>query len=147
MMPTNGLQVLIVDDDDADSMIIEQALETAPVPPVTSRVSDGQQALDYLRRRPPYREAVRPDLILLDLNMPRVSGHEVLAQLKADPDLCTIPIVVLSTSDDATDILTSYTQHANAYVTKPFDLESFEQVVHLINRFYADVARRPSRRE
>jgi CheY-like chemotaxis protein len=105
----HALKVLIVDDDDADTMMIEEALTSAPIPPVISRVSDGQQALDYLRHQDPYTDAARPDLILLDLTLPRLSGHEVLAELKADSDLDTIPVVVLTTFDDAGDILSSYT--------------------------------------
>jgi CheY-like chemotaxis protein len=138
--------VLIVDDDDADSMMIEEALETAPVPPVTTRVSDGRQALDFLHRRGFYKGAARPDLVLLDLNMPRVSGHEVLADVKSTVELRSIPIVVLTTSSADEDVLRSYHQHANAFVTKPIDLDSFEAVVRLIDRFYREVAALPDKR-
>jgi CheY-like chemotaxis protein len=134
------LKVLIVDDDDADAMMIEDALATARVPPTVYRVADGQQALDYLGRRDQYADAVRPDLVLLDLNMPRVSGHQVLAEVKTAEELKTIPIVVLTTSTEAADILASYRHHANAFVTKPIDLYTFEYAVRLINRFYSDVA-------
>jgi CheY-like chemotaxis protein len=136
--------VLIVDDDDADALLIEEALHAAYPSQLISRVGDGQRALDYLRRRGPYTGASRPDLILLDLNMPRVGGHEVLTQIKNDPGLKTIPVVVLTTSDAASDILASYTQHANAFVTKPFDLDSFETAVQQIGRFFHDVAALPA---
>jgi CheY-like chemotaxis protein len=140
MAAVRSLNVLIVDDDDADTMMIEEALESATVPPTVHRVADGEQALDYLARRGDYADAPRPDLVLLDLNMPRVSGHEVLAKVKSDPTLKTIPIVVLTTSDAGQDILASYRHRANAFVTKPMDLDSFEAVIQLINRFYSDVA-------
>ncbi|BCY09260.1 response regulator [Actinoplanes sp. L3-i22] len=134
------LTVLVVDDDDADTLMIVEALQTATVPPIVHRAVDGQEALDFLRRRGPFAEAVRPDLVLLDLNMPRVSGHEVLAEVKSDPELRAIPVVVLTTSDAAADIIGSYGEHANAYVNKPMDLDSFEAVVQTINDFYSEVA-------
>lgn len=132
--------VLIVDDDDADTMMIEEALAAEPVPPVVSRVGDGAEALAFLRRQEGYRDAPRPDLVLLDLNMPRMGGHEVLLEIKGDDALKSIPVVVLTTSDALPDITASYVRHANAYVTKPMDLDSFEQAVQRIRRFYAEVA-------
>lgn len=143
MTATEPLTVLIVDDDDADTLMIEEALQTASVVPHIYRVSDGQEALDFLHQDGEYLDAPRPDLVLLDLNMPKVSGHEVLAVVKNDPDLKAIPIVVLTTSEAAADIAASYGQHANAFVTKPMDYESFEAVVGVINRFYSEVARLP----
>ena len=138
-----SLHVLVVDDDDADTLLIEEALESVPMPPVVSRVKDGREALNFLRRRGFYAHARRPDLVLLDLNMPRVGGHEVLAEVKSDPDLHTIPVVVLSTSSAGADIASSYGGHANAFVTKPGDLDSFEAAVRLITDFYSSVASRP----
>ena len=135
--------MLIVDDDDADTLMIEEALQAAPVVPNIHRVSDGQEALDFLHREGEYAHAPRPDLVLLDLNMPRVSGHDVLAAVKSDADLKAIPIVVLTTSEADADIAASYGRHANAFVTKPLDYESFETVVGVINRFYTEVARLP----
>ncbi|GLY08156.1 MULTISPECIES: response regulator [Actinoplanes] len=140
MTGVRPLNVLVVDDDDADTMMIEEALEASATPPIVNRVADGREALDYLRRRGPFGDAVRPDLVLLDLNMPRVGGQQVLAEVKQDEDLKHIPIVVLTTSSAAQDIVSSYGSHANAFITKPMDLESFEAVVQLINRFYSDVA-------
>lgn len=140
MAAVRSLSVLIVDDDDADTMMIEEALGSAVVPPRVYRVADGGQALDYLRRHGEYRGAERPDLVLLDLNMPRVSGHEVLAKVKGDPALKAIPVVVLTTSSAGHDILASYVGHANAFVTKPMELDAFESVVQLINGFYSGVA-------
>jgi CheY-like chemotaxis protein len=144
MTATRPLTVLVVDDDDADTLMITEALREAEVPPHLHRVADGQQALDFLRRAEGYADAPRPDLVLLDLNMPRVSGHQVLEEVKTDDALKSIPIIVLTTSDTSTDIVASYGRHANAYVTKPIDLASFEAVVQLINRFYGEVAVLPT---
>jgi CheY-like chemotaxis protein len=139
-----ALQILVVDDDDADAMMIAEALEEQGAPASIDRVADGRQALDYLRRANGYPDAPRPDLILLDLNMPRMDGRETLAQIKADDDLKSIPVVVLTTSGSTPDIVSSYQQRANAYVTKPMDLDEFETAVREINRFYRDVAILPS---
>jgi CheY-like chemotaxis protein len=144
MSVARALNVLVVDDDDADTMMIEEALLGSSVPPVVNRVVDGGEALDYLRRQGAYPAAERPDLILLDLNMPRMGGQEVLNEIKHDDALKSIPVVVLTTSDAMLDITTSYTRHANAYVKKPIDLDSFEAAVQQISRFYSDVAVLPS---
>uniref|UniRef100_UPI003F68FF55 response regulator n=1 Tax=Paractinoplanes polyasparticus TaxID=2856853 RepID=UPI003F68FF55 len=141
---TRALNVLVVDDDDADTMMIEEALLSSAVPPVINRVVDGGEALDYLRRQGAYPSAERPDLILLDLNMPRMGGQEVLNEIKHDDGLKSIPVVVLTTSDAMLDITTSYAHHANAYVTKPMDLDTFEAAVQQISRFFSDVAVLPS---
>ncbi|MEU8238428.1 response regulator [Actinoplanes missouriensis] len=141
---TRALDVLIVDDDDADALMIEEALETAAVPPHVHRVADGAQALEYLRREGAYADARRPDLILLDLNMPRMGGREVLAEIREDAELTAIPVVVLTTSNAVPDIVGSYSGHASAYITKPMELDAFEAVVQQINRFYGSVASLPS---
>ncbi|MEV6488198.1 response regulator, partial [Actinoplanes sp. NPDC051633] len=117
------LQILVVDDDDADALMIEEALENAERQTTVNRVADGREALDYLHREGPYAEANRPDLILLDLNMPRMDGRETLAAIKSDERLKAIPVVILTTSGAAPDIVASYQHRANAYVTKPFGLE------------------------
>lgn len=137
------LDVLIVDDDDADAMMIEEALQGAAVPPVVHRVVDGGQALEYLRREGEFADAVRPDLILLDLNMPRMGGREALAHIRRDETLTAIPVVVLTTSDAVPDIVASYAGRANAFVTKPMELDAFEAAVQTISRFYGDVATLP----
>ncbi|WIM93443.1 response regulator [Actinoplanes oblitus] len=139
-MANKALDVLIVDDDDADTLMIEEALLTAEPPPAVHRVADGSEAMDYLFQRGQYADAARPDLILLDLNMPRMNGHEVLAQVKSDDTLKSIPVVVLTTSTALPDITASYTRHANAFVTKPMDLDGFEDAVGKIRRFYSEVA-------
>jgi CheY-like chemotaxis protein len=134
------LQILVVDDDDADALMIEEALGDAEMRTTVNRVADGREALDYLHRIAPYTDASRPDLILLDLNMPRMDGRETLAAIKSDDGLKAIPVVILTTSGAAPDIVSSYQHRANAYVTKPFGLDDFEATVRQIDRFYREVA-------
>ncbi|MFB7336208.1 response regulator [Streptomyces adustus] len=130
--------VLLVEDDVADAMLIQDALADRGARNLT-QVSDGVQALEYLRD--PAR--TRPDLIVLDLNMPRMNGREFLAIVKADADLRTIPVVVLTTSAAPDDVSGAYEHHANAYVTKPVNLDEFEEAVRSIDAFYLDVAVKP----
>jgi CheY-like chemotaxis protein len=134
------LDILVVDDDDADAFMISEALESSDTHTTVNRVSDGREALDYLRREAPYQDAHRPDLILLDLNMPRMDGRETLAAIKNDELLKAIPVVILTTSGAPPDIVASYQHRANAYVTKPFELDDFEATVRTIDRFYREVA-------
>ena len=101
-------------------------------------VTDGAEALDYLRREKPYADAPRPDLILLDLNMPRRDGREALQEIKGDPDLRRIPVVILTTSKTEEDVLRSYQLHANAYVTKPVDFEGFIEAIKQIDHFFVE---------
>ena len=138
-----SLEILIVDDDDADAFMISEALANTQSHPNVERVADGREALDYLRREGEYAEANRPDLILLDLNMPRMDGRETLAAIKEDDQLKAIPVVILTTSGEAPDIVASYQHRANAYVTKPFGLDDFETTVRQIDRFYREVASLP----
>jgi CheY-like chemotaxis protein len=140
--PSHPLNILVVDDDDADVLMIEEALGTGESTPVIERAVDGYEALEFLRRGAA-GDAARPDLILLDLNMPRMGGLEALAQIKSDEQMSTIPVVILTTSEAEADILSSYRSHASAFVTKPMDLEAFESAVQQINKFYRDVARLP----
>ena len=139
-----SLQILVVDDDDADALMISEALEATDNHATVERVADGREALDYLRRKGRFSEAHRPDLILLDLNMPRMDGRETLAAIKGDEELKAIPVVILTTSGATPDIVSSYQHRANAYVTKPFGLDDFEQTVRQINRFYREVASLPT---
>lgn len=133
------VRILVVDDDPGDVLMIEEALEDSDVEKVIDVVNDGQEAMEFLRREGRHTEAHRPDVILLDLNMPRMDGRQVLGEVKQDEDLRTIPIVVLTTSNADTDIVGSYTLQANAYVTKPIDLDDFNDVVRRIDEFFGRV--------
>ena len=116
----NVISVLLVEDDPGDVVLIREAFEDNKVHNTLHVVSDGVEAMAFLRNEGEHAAAPRPDLVLLDLNLPRMDGREVLAEVKADPDLRTIPVVVLTTSEAEEDVLRSYDLHANAYVTKPF---------------------------
>ncbi|SCL35618.1 Response regulator receiver domain-containing protein [Micromonospora nigra] len=139
------VRILVVDDDPGDVLMIEEALADSDVEKVIDVVSDGQEAMEFLRREGRHTDARRPDVILLDLNMPRMDGRQVLGEVKGDEDLRTIPIVVLTTSNADTDIVGSYTLQANAYVTKPIDLDDFNDVVHRIDEFFGRVVVLPKR--
>jgi CheY-like chemotaxis protein len=143
--PRSGtaLHVLLVEDDEADVMIAREALRAGSLTTRLSVVRDGVEAMEYLRAEDRYAGAERPDLILLDLNLPRKSGHEVLAEVKADAGLRRIPVVVLSTSSAAADVLKSYDLHANVYVSKPADFAQFTEVVRQIDEFFGTVAQLP----
>jgi CheY-like chemotaxis protein len=138
--PRRSLRILVVDDDDADAMMIDEALTAAASTATVDRVADGEQALQYLRHGDGYPQSGRPDLILLDLNMPRMDGRATLAEIKSDDALKMIPVVILTTSAAEADVMSSYQHRANAYVTKPMDLDAFEAVVRQIDQFYAQTA-------
>jgi CheY-like chemotaxis protein len=137
------IHVLLVEDDPGDVLITKEAFAENKVRNHLSVVNDGVKALRFLRREAEYAQAPRPDLILLDLNLPRMDGHEVLANIKSDADLQRIPVVVLTTSDAEEDVLRSYDLHANAYVTKPVDFERFLGVVRQIDDFFVTVVKLP----
>jgi CheY-like chemotaxis protein len=135
--------VLLVEDDPGDILMTREAFQHHKIQNKLHVVTDGEQALQFLRRTGEYAEAPRPDLILLDLNLPRRSGHEVLAELKEDPQLRVIPVVILTTSQAEEDILRSYSLHANAYVSKPVDFERFMDVIRQIDSFFVTVVKLP----
>jgi CheY-like chemotaxis protein len=135
---------LLVEDNPGDVRLTIEAFNDAKLNNALSVVRDGVEAMSFLRQEGQHAQASRPDLILLDLNLPRKDGREVLAEIKADPDLQRIPIVVLTTSDAQTDIQRAYELHANCYITKPVDLEQFIQVVQSIEDFWLTVVRLPS---
>jgi CheY-like chemotaxis protein len=137
------IEVLLVEDDPGDVLLIEEAFEFNKVRNSLNVVPDGVEALAFLRREGEHAEAPRPGLILLDLNLPRMDGREVLAEVKGDPELRTIPVVVLTTSKAEEDVLRSYDLHANAYVTKPVDFDRFIEVVRQIDEFFVSVVRLP----
>jgi CheY-like chemotaxis protein len=138
------IEVLLVEDDPGDVLLIQEAFEFNKVHNKLSIVRDGEQAIAFLRREGEYADATRPDLVLLDLNLPRKDGREVLQEVKSDEDLRTIPIVVLTTSEAEEDVLRSYQLHANAYVTKPVDFDRFVSIVRQIDDFFVSVVRLPS---
>ncbi|MFI5593580.1 response regulator [Amycolatopsis sp. NPDC051758] len=137
------IDVLLVEDDPGDVLMTQEAFEHYKIRNTLSVVSDGEQALQFLRREPPYEDAPRPGLILLDLNLPRRDGREVLAEVKASAELRSIPVVVLTTSEAEEDIARSYDLHANAYVTKPVDFDRFVEVVRQIDNFFVSVVKLP----
>jgi len=140
----NPIEILLVEDNPADVRLTQEALKEGKVRNHLHVARDGIEAMEFLRRVGKYANAVRPDLILLDLNLPRKDGREVLADIKADPDLKAIPVVVLTTSSAEQDIFKSYKLHANCYITKPVDLDQFVQVVKSIDDFWLTVVRLPS---
>jgi len=133
------VHVLLVEDDPGDVLMTKEAFEHYKLRNVLHVVTDGEQALHFLRRTGGYADAPRPGLILLDLNLPRLDGLEVLAELKADPALKVIPVVILTTSQAQQDVLRSYALHANAYVSKPVDFETFMEVIRQIDNFFVTV--------
>ena len=147
MNPTerpDPIEVLLVEDDPGDVLLIQEAFEDNKVSNRLHVVSDGVEALEFMRQQGPHSEAPRPDLVLLDLNLPRKDGREVLAEVKEDDALRSIPVVVLTTSQAEEDVLRSYDLHANAYVTKPVDFDRFIGVVRQIDQFFVSVVKLPA---
>ena len=137
------VDVLLVEDDPGDILMTREAFQHHKIQNKLHVVTDGEQALQFLRQTGEYAKAPRPGLVLLDLNLPRRSGHEVLAELKEDPQLRVIPVVILTTSQAEEDILRSYSLHANAYVSKPVDFERFMDVIRQIDSFFVTVVKLP----
>lgn len=140
------IEILLVEDNPGDVRLTVEALKDAKVNNTLNVARDGVEAMAYLRRESPYAHASRPDLILLDLNLPRKDGRQVLAEVKSDESLRSIPVVVLTTSSAEQDILSSYNLHANAYVTKPVDLDQFIAVVRAIEDFWVTIVSLPTPR-
>jgi chemotaxis family two-component system response regulator Rcp1 len=132
--------VLIVEDNPGDQRLIREAFQETQRAPETAVAKDGVEALDYLYRRGAFADAVRPDLVLLDLNLPKKGGREVLAEIKSNPELRKIPVVVFSSSSAPGDVSSAYALHANCYVTKPADLDELFQVIAWIERFWFNTA-------
>ncbi|MFD7229303.1 response regulator [Streptomyces sp. NPDC059881] len=140
---TKPIEVLLVEDDPGDELMTREAFEDNRIGNTLHVVRDGEEALDFLYRQGEHTGAPRPDLILLDLNLPKYDGRQVLERIKADADLTHIPVVVLTTSAAEEDILRSYQLHASAYVTKPVDLEQFIAAIRKIDDFFVTVVRLP----
>jgi two-component system, chemotaxis family, response regulator Rcp1 len=138
------IDILLVEDSDGDARLALEALKDSKIRNVLHRVADGEEAVNFLRQKGRYAGAPRPDLILLDLNLPKKDGREVLAEVKVDEDLKRIPIVILTVSKDEVDILKSYNLHANCYITKPLDLEQFMSVVKSIEDFWLTIVKLPN---
>lgn len=145
-MPGQPIDILLVEDDPGDELMTREAFEDNKIGNTLHVAHDGQEALDFLYRQGEYADAPRPDLILLDLNLPKYDGRQVLEKIKADPELSHIPVVVLTTSAAEEDILRSYKLHANAYVTKPVDLDQFVAAIKQIDEFFVQVVRLPRAR-
>jgi CheY-like chemotaxis protein len=138
-----AIDILLVEDDPGDELITREAFEHNKLRNRLHVAHDGEEGLNYLYQRGAYEDAKRPDLILLDLNLPKYDGRQLLEKIKSDPDLSRIPVVVLTTSSAEEDILRSYKLHANAYVTKPVDVDQFINAVRQIDEFFLQVVRLP----
>ena len=143
MTPSKPIEILLVEDDPGDVLMTREALAESKVLNALHVASDGEEALRFLRREGTFEDAPRPDLVLLDLNLPRVDGREVLQQVKSDPELRRIPVVVLTTSQAEEDILRSYDLHANAFISKPVDFDRFVDVIRQIDDFYISIVSLP----
>ena len=142
-MMSDVVDILLVEDNPGDVRLTREALKDAKVRNELHVATDGVEALAFLRREGAYKTAVRPNLVLLDLNLPRKSGREVLAEMKEDPELRRIPVVVLTTSQAEQDIVKAYDLHANCYINKPVGLEEFLQVVRSIEDFWLTLVKLP----
>jgi CheY-like chemotaxis protein len=144
MVPARNFEILLVDDNPGDVRLTQEALDEGQSRGNLSVVSDGVEALAFLRRQGHYGASSRPDLILLDLNLPRMGGREVLAAIKADEQFRRIPVVILTTSTDERDVASAYDLHANCYIAKPVDFEQFIGVVRALEQFWLTIATLPS---
>lgn len=143
--PGRPMEILMVEDNPCDVRLTVEAFRDAKVANNMHLAADGEEAIEFLRRKGRHRNAPRPDLILLDLNLPKMNGREVLAEIKADPETRCIPVVVLTTSGDSKDITAAYELHTNAYITKPVDLDRFVTIVKAVEDFWFSVVKLPPR--
>ena len=143
MTPLQLVEVLLVEDDPGDQLMTREVFEENKIGNRLHVAEDGEEALDFLYRRGKHSNAPKIDLILLDLNLPKYGGHEVLRQIRSDPELTHLPVVILTTSSAEEDVVSSYKLHANAFVTKPVDVAQFIAAVRQIDEFYLSVARLP----
>ena len=141
--PNDPVEILLAEDNPGDVMLTKKALKRGKLANNLHVVTDGVEALDYLRQNGEYEDVPRPDLILLDLNMPRKDGQDVLKELKDDDELRTIPVVVLTSSESEEDIAKSYELNANAYLTKPVDFDGFIEIVNRLENFWFKVVKLP----
>ena len=139
------IHILLIEDNPGDVRLVMESLKENKLHNTMSVVEDGEAAMAYLRREGKYADAMRPDLVLLDLNLPRKNGREVLAEYKSDPDLKHIPVVVITSSNSREDVLGAYNNYANCYITKPVGLDGFLEVVHSIDSFWLSVVKLPNK--
>jgi chemotaxis family two-component system response regulator Rcp1 len=139
-----AFELLLVEDNPGDVYLTREAFRQGRIPLRLNVASDGEEAMRYLRREAPFQNAVRPDLVLLDLNLPKKDGREMLAELKADPELRQIPVIIFTTSESNQDIRRAYNLHANCYLTKPFEADVFMKKIQSIENFWLTMARLPS---
>ena len=137
------IEILLVEDNPGDVLLTQESLSDSKVNNTLHVVKDGVEAMAFVRRQREYADRPRPDLILLDLNLPRMDGREVLEELKSDEDLRRIPVVILTTSSQQDDVVQAYNAHANCYITKPIDLEQFMKVVRTIESFWLEIVKLP----
>ncbi len=137
------IEILLVEDSPTDALLTKSALGKAHLLNRIHLVEDGVKAMEFLRRQAPYTQVPRPDLILLDLHLPKKDGYEVLAEIKADEDLKIIPVIILTTSEAEEDILRGYRLHANCYIAKPVDFPSFADAIAVLEKFWFSVVKRP----
>ena len=140
----SSIDILLVEDNEGDARLAQEALRESKIRNSLYHVVDGVEAMDFLHKQGKYAQVPRPDLILLDLNLPRMDGREVLAAIKGDENLKRIPVVILTTSSDEADIFKSYNLHANCYITKPLGLDQFIQVVKSIEDFWLTIVKLPN---
>jgi CheY-like chemotaxis protein len=139
------VKILLVEDNEGDIVLTLEALKVAKVANGVEVVRDGEAALQYLRKEGIYKERETPDLILLDINLPKLDGLEVLMEIKNDAVLTLMPVVILTTSDSEIDVIKSYQHHANCFITKPVDFQKFIEVVHMIKDFWIDIVKLPNK--
>ena len=139
----DAIEILLIEDNPGDARLAQEALKESKINNTLNIVSDGLSAIEYLFRRGKYANAVRPDIIFLDLNLPGKDGREILEEIKADAGLRAIPVVILTTSAAEEDIARTYAAHANCYVTKPVDFEQFTKVVHSVGNFWFTIVKLP----
>ena len=139
-------EILLVEDNPGDTLLTREAFKDCRLLNTLHHVEDGVEAMAFLRREGPYANQPRPDLILLDLNLPRMDGREVLAEIKRDEQLKNIPVIILTTSNDEQDVLKAYDLHANCFITKPIALPRFLEVIHSIESFWLSIVRLPQKK-
>ena len=143
--PSQPIEILLVEDDPGDVLMTQEAFQDYKIANRLSVVSNGEDAIAYMRKQGRFADVATPDLVLLDLNLPRRDGREVLLDIKGDPELRRIPVVILTTSEAEEDVIAAYDLHANAYVRKPVDFDQFVAAVRAIDDFFITVVRLPSR--